>query len=93
MSDINVFKAHTLGAEAAAKALEKVLGSGKLPGLYSIDWSEDRRSARFKGSQYSGEVLIGDESVEIRMGLSFLAKAFKSQIEDKIEDALATGLG
>ena len=91
MADIDVTRTHSKGIGPAAEYLKAKL-SGGVPGLTSVEWSEDLASAKIKGSQYSGEILLTETTATIRLDLSFLARAFKGDVEAKIAQTL-DGIG
>ncbi len=82
MSDILIRRRHSLGAEAARQAAEKI--AHRLDGEFDLAYAWDDNVLSFRRSGVSGELIVEKKEVHIRVRLGFLLFAIRPRIEEEI---------
>ncbi len=91
MADISVSHDHGLSLDEAKEKTEQIVTDVKseFPSLVdSIKWNADMTSANVKGKAFSGQFAVDDARMSIDIDLKFLARPFKSKIEEKIQERI-----
>lgn len=91
MADISVSHQHGLSLDEAKEKTEQIVTDVKseFPSLVDqINWNSDKTSAEVKGKAFSGQFAVNDSHMSIDINLKFLAKPFKSKIEEKINERI-----
>jgi putative polyhydroxyalkanoate system protein len=83
MSEIKIDRPHKLGSEEAKKRFVGV--AARLKERYGIVLEWQGLSATFKGSGFTGDVLVSDDRISIKLKLGILVRAFANKIRESIE--------
>ena len=90
MSTIKVCRSHNLSKDAMSKKLDAL---EKNPNSSHVTWKREGnkillqgKSALVKGS--TGEVVLGDDSIEITLTLSGMASFFEAMVKEKLNEQL-----
>jgi putative polyhydroxyalkanoate system protein len=83
MSDIKIDRPHKLGAEEAKKRFAGV--EAKLKERYGVSLEWNGLTATFRGTGFSGDVLVSDNRIFINLKLGLLVRAFAGRIRESIE--------
>lgn len=86
MSQIDVTRTHNISLKAGQKLLSDF--ATKLKDEYGGTYEHTDTGIRFEGPGISGDVIVDKTTIRIVAKLGFLTRAFKSTIENKINETL-----
>ena len=82
---------HTLGLAEARIRVDSIAES--LSGKYGLNTAWDGDSLKIDGSGVNGQIIVGDQAVDVDVKLSFALKMLEGTIRTSIEDAMDKYLG
>lgn len=91
MADINIVQAHSLNAEQARAAAQKV--ADKLAGDYQLSCAWRGDVLTFERSGVQGALTLLSQRAEMVISLAFPMSAFSAAIEAKVADSMRKVFG
>ena len=96
MAAIVIQRSHSLEMDQLKVSVKELLEafSAEHPGLIKgVDWNREGSEARAKGKGFTAIFSMDDSTVEVKVELSLLARAFKGRVEEGLTRKMDEILG